>query len=403
MRYARHVVGLLVILAAVPVARGADTKPAEELAALKNDLKKAWGTLNEAERPGATEAEKKVIVDRYGKTTTELARRALALAETYTGAPEAPESLAWIHTGGLGYPPEMEPIRDAAYDLMIQRYLDRDAILPVVRTAWATVPAKTSRAEAFLRAAVERSTNQKVQALACLSLGRYLHNLVTMAREFEHPTRGKMMRDFFGPEKVRRLREVKPAGLNREAEALFERTIREFGSLQPMGKNYPPLGEQARGDLFRLQHLEPGCIVPEVEGEDLDGKPMKLSGLRGKVVVISFWAGWCGPCMSMVPQEKALVVRMKGRPFVLVGVNGDPDRSTAKQVSAKAGINWRSFWDGGRTEGTAVEWSVLGWPTVYVVDAKGVIRDGGVGLRVSDLDNAVEELVAEAEAAAKTR
>ncbi len=403
MRYAKHVVGLLVVLVAVPVAWAADTKPAEELSRLKEELKKAWGTLNEAARSGATESEKKAVADRYGKTATELSRRALALAETYPDAPEAPEALAWIHTGGLGYPPEMEPIRDAAYDLMARR-LPRQGCDPARRTDRLGHHPRQDRPGRGVPPGRGRAERQpKGPGIACLSLGRYLQNLVTMAREFEHPTRGKMMRDFFGPEKVRRLRELEPEGPKREAEVFFERTIQEFGDLQPLGKNFPPLGEQARGDLFRLRHLEPGCTVPEIEGEDLDGQPMKLSEFRGKVIVISFWAGWCGPCMVMVPEEKALVERMKGRPFALIGVNGDPDCSTGKQVAAKEGINWRSFWDGGRTEGTAVKWSVIGWPTVYLVDAKGVIRDGGVGLRLSDLAPGVEELVAEAEAAAKKR
>ena len=166
-----------------------------------------------------------------------------------------------------------------------------------------------------------------------------------------------------------------------------------------MGKAFPPLDEQARGDLFRLLHLDPGCTVPEIEGEDIDGKPMKLSDSRGKVIMISFWATWCSPCMGMVQDEKELVERMKGQPFVLVGINGDADRSAAKRVAAEKGINWRSFWDGGDLEGTAVKWGVKGWPTVYLVNANGVIRDAGerIGRSRSALDKTVEDLVAEAE------
>ncbi|HKI21350.1 MAG TPA: TlpA family protein disulfide reductase, partial [Isosphaeraceae bacterium] len=95
------------------------------------------------------------------------------------------------------------------------------------------------------------------------------------------------------------------------------------------------------------------------------------------------------------------VARMNGRPFVLIGVNGDEDRSRAKEVSAKEGIHWRSFWDGGGPDGIPVKWGVSGWPTVYLIDAKGVIRDGSLSLRGAALDKAVEDLVAEAEAAAK--
>jgi len=138
---------------------------------------------------------------------------------------------------------------------------------------------------------------------------------------------------------------------------------------------------------------------------------MKLSDYRGKVVVVSFWATWCIPCMEQVPHEKALVERMKGRPFVLIGVNGDNDREKAKAVSAREGVNWRSFWPGGAKRGTPLEWGVSLWPTVYVIDANGVIRDDGLvyfkeiyGRKTPDNktpDKMIESLVAEVEKATK--
>ena len=174
--------------------------------------------------------------------------------------------------------------------------------------------------------------------------------------------------------------------------------------MQPMGKAFPPLGKQARGDLFKLRHLEPGCTVPEIEAEDIDGRPMKLSDFRGKVVLISFWATWCGPCMGMVPAEKALVGRMKGRPFVLVGVNGDTERSRrpSRSPPTRGSRGGRSSTPAGRT-GSPWAGASNAWPTrvAYLIDAKGVIRDSGSDLRGALLDKAVADLVAEAEAAAK--
>ena len=399
MRSPRLIGVLMAIVVAVPAAGVADTKPAEELARLKKDLEKLWEVLEHDRRPGTTGAEQQAAVDRFYRQAAEIGRHALALAESYPGAPESCTTVVWAWNS-LDYSPETGPVLDAAFDLMARRHLDADAILPVVRIAWVQA-AGCPQAETFLRAAADRSPNRKVRALACFSLGRHQQQLIITARDLDDPERGQSLRQQLGPDRVRLLRERKPEDLRREAETLYERTIREYGDLQPMGKDFPPLGEQARGDLFKLRHLTPGCIVPEIDGEDIDGRRMKLSDFRGKVVVISFWATWCGPCMGMVPDEKAMVERMKGRPFALVGVNGDEDRPAARKVAAEKGINWRSFWDGGRKEGTAVKWGVNGWPTVYLVDSKGVIRDGGLGLRGAALDKAVDGLVVETEAAAK--
>jgi thiol-disulfide isomerase/thioredoxin len=124
-------------------------------------------------------------------------------------------------------------------------------------------------------------------------------------------------------------------------------------------------------------------------------------------LVVSFWATWCGPCMGLVPHEKALVEKFNARPLVLVGVNGDEDRETVKTVSAKEGITWRSFWNGGWRQGIPVQWGIRGWPTLYVIDGNGVIRDNGLVFFQESLygsrtpDKMIEALVAEAEKASK--
>jgi thiol-disulfide isomerase/thioredoxin len=278
---------------------------------------------------------------------------------------------------------------------MATRYLDSDEFLPVIRTAWSDAGTK-GHAEIFLRNAVERSTNPRMKALACFSLGRHQQQLARLARYLDNPIRNKALAEYLGPENVRRIRSVKPEYLNREAEALFERTIREFADAQPMGQVFPRLGEQAEGALYRLRNLEIGCKAPELEVEDVDGKPMKLSDFRGQVVALSFWATWCGPCMGMIPDEKALVERMKGRPFMLLGINGDEDRARAREAQAKEGITWRSFWGGGPYGHIPLKWGISSWPTVFVVDAEGIIRDDNV--RGAIMDRTFEALVAEAEA-----
>ncbi len=100
--------------------------------------------------------------------------------------------------------------------------------------------------------------------------------------------------------------------------------------------------------------------------------------------------------MRLIPHERELAKRHAGRPFALVGVNGDDDRDHAKAVSRDAGVTWRSWWDGGKDGKLAAAWNVRGWPTVYVIDHRGVIRHNN--LRGTDLDEPLAKLVAAAEA-----
>ena len=99
----------------------------------------------------------------------------------------------------------------------------------------------------------------------------------------------------------------------------------------------------------------------------------------------------------MYPHERSLVKAMETKPFVLIGVNSDPSKDMLKQVISKEKMTWRSFWDGGSTSGPiATKWNVHGWPTLYVVDHKGIIRHKWVGSPGEEaIDKAVDQLVKE--------
>jgi len=116
-----------------------------------------------------------------------------------------------------------------------------------------------------------------------------------------------------------------------------------------------------------------GEKAPQIEGKDIDGKPLKLSDYRGKVVVLVFWGSWCGPCMAMVPQERSLVKWLKDKPFALLGVNTEGSRDHARAAMVKERMTWPCWFDGYNGP-IRQEWNIRGWPTVYVIDANGIIR-----------------------------
>jgi peroxiredoxin len=77
--------------------------------------------------------------------------------------------------------------------------------------------------------------------------------------------------------------------------------------------------------------------------------------------------------MAMVPHERSLVERLEGKPFVLLGVNGDDDRETLQETVQEKDIPWRSWWD---ADGKiASQWGVDGLPYIVLIDQSGVIRE----------------------------
>jgi Thioredoxin-like len=102
----------------------------------------------------------------------------------------------------------------------------------------------------------------------------------------------------------------------------------------------------------------------------------------------------------MYPHERSLVKRLENKPFALLGINSDRDKEALKKAMQEENITWRSWWDGGSTSGPiASRWNVSGWPTIYVVDHKGVIRFKNV--RGEAMDKAVDQLLEEMEKAPK--
>ena len=116
-----------------------------------------------------------------------------------------------------------------------------------------------------------------------------------------------------------------------------------------------------------------GSPAPEVTLTDLDGKPVRLSELRGKVVVLDIWATWCPPCRGMIPHEREMVARLKDKPFMLVSISLDAKKETLQEFLKKEPMPWTHIWNG-QGVGIAKDWEVRSIPSIYVLDDKGVVR-----------------------------
>ena len=95
----------------------------------------------------------------------------------------------------------------------------------------------------------------------------------------------------------------------------------------------------------------------------------------------------------MYPHERSLIKQLAGKPFAVIGVNSDPDLEKLREIVKKKKLTWRSFQNEEGADGKiSEEWGIKGWPTMFVIDAKGVIRWSGHG---GDFDSVIEEALGE--------
>lgn len=148
-----------------------------------------------------------------------------------------------------------------------------------------------------LKKVMAENVNKEAKAQAALALGMLLKSHVVLAPQVQKADTKALPKweESLGKELVAALKKADPDALAKEAEELMERITKDNSVAQtsiPFGEGRITLGQLAGRELFEMRYLQPGKAAPDIVGEDIDGKPMKLSDFRGKVVLLDFWGFW---------------------------------------------------------------------------------------------------------------
>lgn len=145
-----------------------------------------------------------------------------------------------------------------------------------------------------------------------------------------------------------------------------------------------------------------GKPTPRLVLQDLSGKPVDLASLRGRVVLVNFWATWCEPCIAEMPSMARLAARLEGKPFQVLAVNYGESRAKVEKFLRKSGLGLHVLLD--PDQKAADEWGAKGLPMSFLIDARGNVRTWVFGERDwSDAKSVktVDRLVSEAAGAGR--
>src|SRR5271154_6533239 len=134
--------------------------------------------------------------------------------------------------------------------------------------------------------------------------------------------------------------------------------------------------------------LAVGTQFPDFNEKDLDGKPLSIANYKGKIVMIDFWATWCGPCVGELPNVIATYQKHHAQGFEIIGVSLDQNQTRLTEFIKSKDMTWQQFFDGqGWGNKLAVKYGIESIPATFLLDGDGKII--GKDLRGEALEQAV--------------
>ncbi len=180
-----------------------------------------------------------------------------------------------------------------------------------------------------------------------------------------------------------------------KATEIVKQMKKDFPDTQ-QGKNADEilenLNRQAEAQKIKSQ-LVKGAPFPDFEEKDLAGKPLSVANFKGSVVLVDFWATWCGPCVGELPNVIKTYEKHHAKGFEIIGISLDQDEKKLKSFTKEKNMPWPQYFDGkGWGNKLAAKYGIQSIPSTFLLDREGKII--GRDLRGPELEKAVEAAVA---------
>jgi hypothetical protein len=309
----RLAVGTLILLFGLPALGSrvdgkdeprepAKSKAAEEVNALITAHQKAvidfYQDREEKLKNAKTDAERFAAIIPFTKAEATIDKMWDLVEKNPKDLEAAVTALRWLVTNAA-YGDKSPKGRGRAWDMLINDYAADPKIAPLVNDLANLdyTPFPSPKMEELLRTILEKNPAREAKGKACLYLGGHLNRVVAVVRSIkERPAEAQSARAFLGIDAVIRLKEADPDKLAKDMEAVFEEANTKYGDVvlytNPRTMTKTTVADRATGELFEIRRLAVGKEAPDIAAEDLDGKSLKISDYRGKVVVLDFWGNW---------------------------------------------------------------------------------------------------------------